>query len=41
MSGGQGSPKVLLSDSEVDSDTEVLVQVKGSPLKVICSERHQ
>ena len=42
QTGGIGtlsSPIVLASDSETESDDEILVQVPGSPLKVICSER--
>ena len=42
QTGGIGtlsSPIVLASDSETESDDEMLVQVPGSPLKVICSER--
>ena len=42
--GGNGthsSPIVLDSDSETESDAEIIVQVSGSPLKVICSERYR
>ena len=42
--GGNGtcsSPIVVDSDSEMESDAEILVQVPGSPLKVICSERYR
>ena len=40
-SGTPGSPIVLDSDSETESDAETLVQLPGSLLKVICSERYR
>ena len=42
--GTSSSPIVLVSDLDLEPHAdaaEVLVQVSGSPLKVICSERYR